>query len=54
MYGELKGVKILCLTHFNGHIDQDYVAAYCTEGRKKKGWTVFVFQTEQSMAYMVN
>ena len=31
MYGELKGVKILCLTHFNGHIDQDYVAAYCTD-----------------------
>lgn len=31
MYGELKGVKMLCLTHFNGHIDQDYVAAYCTD-----------------------
>ena len=31
MYGELIGVKKLCLTHFNGHIDQDYVAAYCTD-----------------------
>ena len=31
MYGELKGVKMSCLTHFNGHIDQDYVAAYCTD-----------------------
>ena len=32
MYGELIGVTMLCLTHFNGHIDQDYVAAYCTVG----------------------
>ena len=31
MYGELIEVKMLCLTHFNGHIDQDYVAAYCTD-----------------------
>ena len=29
MYGELKGVKMLCLTYFNGHIDQEYVADYC-------------------------
>ena len=31
MYGELIGVTMLCLTHFNGHIDQDYVATYCTD-----------------------
>ena len=22
---------MLCRTHFNGHIDQDYVAAYCAD-----------------------
>ena len=31
MYGELIGVTMLCLAHFNGHIDQDYVATYCTD-----------------------
>ena len=30
MYVELIGVKMLNLTHFNRHIDQDYVAAYYT------------------------
>ena len=36
MYGELKGVKMSCLTHFNGHIDQDYVAAYCTDDDREE------------------
>ena len=31
MNGELIETKMLCLTHFNGHIDQDYVATYCTD-----------------------
>ena len=36
MYVELIGVKMLNLTHFNRHIDQDYVAAYYTDEEEEE------------------